>query len=91
MALQSEVLMGPNHMYAEDEKLIFRCGWAKGFFPSNWKIKHEIKLKWSRDMVDWLEKNANGWWQFEGWQISGNGVAKFTRDEDAMAFKLRWL
>jgi len=81
----------PNHMYIKDEKLIFRSGWLSDFYPQDWRIRHTIYLKWSPDMIIWLEENIDGWWQLEGWQVSKNGIIKFSRGPDAMAFKLRWL
>lgn len=59
--------------------------------PKDWKLSHKIPVIWTNDHIVWLEKNTPGRWLLEGWNSSRSGVVKFSRSEDAMAFKLRWL
>ncbi len=68
---------------------IFRSSNRKRYHPSDWTVKHTIRVKPSDDIVDWLEENTKGWWEFEDCKTEYH--VYFTRDVDAMAFKLRWL
>ena len=80
---------GPNHMFTEDAKEIFRK--FRLFSPIDWiyRTSHSIKLE--SEMIPWLENNCLGSWKLVGWILSRNATIQFSRLEDAMAFKLRWL
>ena len=67
----------------------FRSSMRKRYHPSDWKVKHTVCVNPSDDIVDWLEENTKGWWELE----EGKTIyeVSFTREIDAMAFKLRWL
>jgi len=61
------------------------------FSPRDWKIKHSIVIEQPSGMHEWIDENIKGWWEFEGWNTGDMCLISFTRDEDAMVFKLRWL
>lgn len=61
------------------------------FNPRDWFLWHKTPVKWTHDQIAWLEENTPGRWVLEGWTESKSGVVKFSRAEDAVAFKLMWL
>jgi len=61
------------------------------FNPKDWRLSYKVPIKWTTEQIEWLEENTPGRWQLEGWTASKSGVVTFSRSEDALAFKLRWL
>ena len=80
---------GPSHMYAEDCEEIFRK--FKWFSPTDWIVRVSFSLKFESEMIPWMKDNCRGSWLLVGWAISRNAKIEFSRSEDAMAFKLRWM
>ena len=68
-------------------------GWIKIDKFSNWStrknmIKWRENIKSDLEMSIWLEENTKG--EFRTEFLYGNRYVKFNKDEDGVAFKLRW-
>lgn len=53
-----------------------------GLLSSNWREDVDTKYKWCKN-------NCSGWWHFD--MLSHTTRWNFKYEQDAMAFKLRWL
>jgi len=84
-----DFVVGPNHMYTEDCEETYRK--FKWFSPIDWISRVSFSLKFESEMITWMEDNCNGSWLLVGWVLSRNAKIEFSRPEDAMAFKLRWM
>lgn len=86
-------IFGPNHMFAKDSIEIYKkFKWGN---PLDWSYRTSIEIKFyteiENDVVDWLKNNCVGSWRLSYWVISRNAILQFSRLEDAMAYKLRWM
>ncbi len=76
-------------MYQVDSiETIKKINW---FIPSDWKYRASFPLKFKLKMISWIRNNCSGSWRLDFRVLSGLGEIRFSRMEDAMAYKLRWM